>query len=343
MKPETAGSIPKSLGRARGSKGGQLRDLLRVVSGPSNCFAATQHRQPNPYAIGAIIGRLDRKRSGQDVDRLLDIRRQMMKDAYSVGDDAEVQRLQTLGLFDGVYDSASPDGPAGGEEANEELPVGENEPDNGFHGPSTVRPSSVLWVRSPIAQKEDQSDYGMSTTRVPDRVGEYDPFLEIATEALHRSKRTGNRAVSSNQHSGRCGCPSCKGGNSCTRYVRGNGCCIPKPHPNIAAAKEKIAYFRQSPITLQLMRDLEMMADIESGFFQPGSPEIDMVKQRIFIFGQSIVARQLELDTILVDMYDTEMEVRCANDIWWESWLVVGDLRRGGIVGSSPSWRSISG
>ena len=42
----------------------------------------------------------------------------------------------------------------------------------------------------------------------------------------------------------------------------------------------------------------------------------------------------LQEDTQLVEMYNAETEKSCRVGVWWEGWLIVGDLRSQGIVGS---------
>ncbi|KAL9131698.1 MAG: hypothetical protein Q9217_000439 [Psora testacea] len=341
--PNAAANTPRSTPRLRETKRVHFRDLMRVKL-PSNSFGATQRWwQPTSNANETEAGRLDVERSGQEVDCLLQIRRQMMKHARSVGDGAEVYRLQNLRLFDSVYKDTSLKCPAGGVQASHELSADETESDEDSEESPTIKASSTSSVRSPTIYKESPLDHAAFSAVATDSVDEVDVFLEMVKENPGQCRRSGGRILRLHRYSGRCGCPSCKGDEACARYVRGRGCCLPRSHPDIIAAKQRIDYFEQSPVISQLKRDLSLIADSKSEFYRPGSPEIDAVRQTIDTSCQSIVVRQLELDMALVDMYNSEMEVRCANGIWWEGWLVVGELRRRGIVGSVSSLKTTAG
>ena len=267
-----------------------------------------------------------------------------MRNARNAGDDLEVRRLQTLGLFDSVYNDALQKSSTGCEGRVYESPVVERESDDQSDSSSTAKSCrTVVSSRSSIPHEEEPLDHGKISAEADDSIEEVDLFLEIAMEALHQPRPASSRTSRSDQYGGRCRCPCCKGDKACAKYVRGQGCCPPYLQPEIIAAKQRVAYFEQSPITIQLRQDLGLMANCKSGFYQTVAPEIEAVKQRIDIARQSIVVKQLELDRAFVETYDIEIEARCTNGIWWEGWLVVKELRRRGIVGSVSLLERTSG
>ena len=41
--------------------------------------------------------------------------------------------------------------------------------------------------------------------------------------------------------------------------------------------------------------------------------------------------REMLEDEEFVRRYEEEVEKRCANGVWWEGWLIVGELKRQGL------------
>jgi len=146
--------------------------------------------------------------------------------------------------------------------------------------------------------------------------GDEDPFLYIGKYDYDHAKNT--RASASEAKRGEvkssisphCTCAK----HSCHTYLSGKStkhcreCRLPKPQPEVLAA---ISHLQQA--------QLAMAADPN------GEAEI---RQEFEAFDN------LQEDLMLVEMYNTEMEKRCEEGVWWEGWRVVDELRRQGVRGS---------
>ena len=286
----------------------------------------------------------------------------MIKNARGVGDHVEVERLLNLDVFDGVYGEVSCEK---GEEVTKEVEVvgkgGGSEGDDvddDDEGSSTDKAGSELWVQSLDADKVTKAKDVLSVLSF--ETGEAGCFQEMATpadsgdsaecldilphqelEGTHQRERVKPRITTSQVDNRRCRTPTCKGGKACARTVRGRGCCHPRPQPPITAAQQRIAYSEQSPIIMQLTRDLELVKNVEDGLSRLGDPEIEEVKMRVETACESVVFRQLKIDMSLVDCYEVAMEERCADGVWWEAWMVMRELRGKGVVGSVSSWNKL--
>ena len=307
-----------------------LKNFL-AINPPRNSFGATQYHRSASHSNGMANIPLDREKSSREVDRLLEVRRQKMKQARNLGDDAEVHRLQTLGLFENVCEDVLDESSLVGGKTSCGVRFVEAEADSGSNDASTIRASSFLPAQSSVASVASIVVETACTTLAKYPKEDCDVFLELASEAPCRSDP---EAAKASRRSKSCGSPSCKRGDACARYVRGRGCCLPKPQPSILAAKERIVERIRLPITMGLVQDLQLQADCKDGVSHPAPQEIEEVSERIDRACQSPVIMQLELDMDLVDMYDSSMELRCSKGVWWEGWLVVEELKSQGIVGS---------
>ncbi|KAL9630891.1 MAG: hypothetical protein Q9164_006192 [Protoblastenia rupestris] len=335
----------------------RFKHFLRI--NPTGSFAATQQykRSATGTEDKAFSSRLDRQKSGEEVDRLLKVRRQMIKNARGVGDEVEVERLLNLDVFDGVYGKVSCEK---GEEVTKEVEVvgkaggleGDDVDDE--EGSTTDKTGCELWVQSLDADKVTKAKSVLSvlsfetgeagrfqemaaSVESGDSAECLDVFSHLALGGTDQTERIKPRKTTSQADNRRCRTPTCKGGKACARNVRGRGCCHPRPQPPITAAQQRIAYFEQSLIIMQLTRDLELMKNVEDGLSRLGDPEIEEVKLRVETACESVVFRQLKIDMSLVDCYEVAMEERCADGVWWEAWMVMRELRGKGIVGSVSS------
>lgn len=221
-----------------------------------------------------------------------------MREARKTGNGTEVERLETLDVFDSV--------------------CGE---DGGSDGSQAVTAASELSSMSETVVDQSAIE------------GE-DVFLQLALGSQQVQKSARVRKSSSKLGNGRCTYPRCPGGEACGGFVRGRGCCLPQPPPSITAAKKQIEYFEQSPIVLQLKQDLKLIEEHLAGLYEPGHPEIETIEQRIETACMSVIVKQFESDVAFVEVYELEMEGRCSRGVWWDKWLVVEDLKRGDITWS---------
>lgn len=153
-----------------------------------------------------------------------------------------------------------------------------------------------------------------------------DPFLYIAKHIHDHAKGAQSidsanslKASALEDISGRKAQPSCTCSNhDCRTYLSGGhskhcgSCKIPGLQPEVAAAVERIDTMKR------MILEQEDGNEELKGLFKDD--------------GMGSVALQEDLK--LVEMYNAEMERRCADGVWWEGWLIVEDLKRWGVVGS---------
>ena len=188
--------------------------------------------------------------------------------------------------------------------------------------PSPATSSSAATASQPSSPTEQSS-----IISCPD---EEDPFLYIAkhimthAESNNQFKKTKRprlqtSSVDANRsfHTTKCTCTN----HTCLTYLSGppskhcRYCKLPTPQPPIAAAGHRINDMKTSALALAdaNLAEESSEAEDEYGRFEA-----------------------LQADMELVEMYDAETEKRCRSGVWWEGWLIVGDLKRQGIVGSKP-------
>ena len=248
---------------------------------------------------GKGYGPLDRVRSGWEVEHLLKMRKERMREARNVGDDKEMERLKTLDVFDSV--------------------CGE---DGASDGSQTVKAESQSCTTSETVVDQSEQE------------GE-DVFLQLALSAPREPNSAKSSKTRSKSTEGRCGYPHCPEGKACGGVIRGRGCCLPHPPSPVIAAKKQIEYFEQSPIVLQLKQDLKLIEEHMAGLYEPGRPEIEAIEQRIETACLSAIVKQFESDVAFVEGYESEMEKRCSRGVWWDKWLVVEEVRREAFAGSA--------
>lgn len=332
---------------------------------------------------------LDREASGAEVDRLLYLRRQKMKEAHRNGNELEVHRLQNLGLFDDIdtanhdedfsdqsfYEARSRlefdvDGSMGQptlitqghtaelcwymktQEANgvmiptdfsicamhpspKEPITPSNLPKSNLNssspsslGSSTKRAStssrasttnSSTWLDSDVSSLHSKASPGpwplsnraLTTSPLEDD----DPVLYIGKE-IHDHTKTTQSSTShySKTHNNIVASPcSVCPNHACRSYLSGKPsqhcptCNLPKPQPEIQAAISRIKAYRDYPSSV--FSDSELDKAIST-------------------------SESVQKDLMLVEMYNTSMETRSQDGVWWEGWLVVEELEEKGVVGS---------
>ena len=191
-----------------------------------------------------------------------------------------------------------------------------------FSAPSpAVTPTPTAIVSEPSTPKEHSS--------IVSSPGDEDSFLYLA-KYLRRGAE-GDRQVDETQeprlqasnadpkrpsHT-KCTCTN----HNCHTYLSGppskhcRFCKLPKPHPEIATAADRIEDMKTSVLA-------HADANLPVG--------VPAEAQEHWKF------EALQEDMKLVEMYNAETEKRCRKGVWWEGWLIVGDLKRQGIIGSKP-------
>lgn len=335
--------------------------------------------------------RLDREASAIEVERLLHLRRQKMKEAHRKGDDSEVYRLQNLGLFDDIdtvtledslYQQSFSDGTSQSDFAVNDATASQSLVKQGHteelcwymktqqvhgvvipedfsnctvhptpgqamplpnlqnpklnsaslssiststkyasitsQGPST-KPST--WLESDVSSLHSKASSGPrpASIRSPtnQEIDNDDPFLHvgefIGNDAKSNESSASYRSMRDSKYKKptHCVCSN----HACRNYLSGKAsqhcrnCKVPKPQPEVQDAISRIEEYRESP---------------SAGFDSENR------------LSQAISSSEmLQEDLMLVEMYNTEMEARCRDGIWWEGWLIVEELKQKGIVGSS--------
>ncbi len=221
---------------------------------------------------------------------------------------------------------------ANGGSESPELETSQSDSD----GSSTIKATKA---QSTESLGRESPTINASATESKLRTPKHSPLRDVPIDLLTQHQqlwRSSSSLRKASRWQCRCRSPSCKDSDTCPRKTGAHGVCLPRPHPKILAAIQRIQSFQESPITIQLSRDLGVVA-MYSSHSHEGAASVKAVNERIAAASASFVVRHMHLDMVLVDLYTTEMKRRCLKGVWWEGWLVVEDLRRRGVVGSVTS------
>ena len=297
----------------------RARTTLKMELQPAN-FGETQHMKPINFSRRSLVQKLDRERSGKEVERLLCLRRQSLTHARQVGDKDEVTRLENLGLFDSVLPSTNVKSQQhchSNKTNNEKLllkplpglpPISDtssdrSEADTVSRSDSDSNVSSNTSTNShtlfqsidatPLVPKTPAPSptYSMFPRHLlasyPVTSETFDPFLDLVyssqkpeTKARHL-RRQQKRQILREQGSP----PASASPSSSTRSSS-------SPSPETLQAR--IISLSQSPILKQLVKDLDLLHEYEIGICEPGEPEVELIRARVGVLEQSEIVRELE-------------------------------------------------
>ena len=246
---------------------------------PPYSFAGTQWCRVSDTS-GKWYGPLGREKSGQEVKSLLRVRRDMMRKARKAGKDKEVERLRKLDVFDSIC------GDDNGSDESETTKAG-----------SDLSSSSETMVESYEEENEDV-------------------FLQLALgDQPDPRKCTRYHKTQVQAMEGKYAYTQCLGDKACGGFMRRRRCYVHQPPLSIISAKMQMRYFEQSPIVLQFKNDLKLIEEYRAGMYEPGSPEIEAIEQRVETACKCDIVKQFESDVAFVEAYESQIEERRSNEV----------------------------
>lgn len=185
----------------------------------------------------------------------------------------------------------------------------------------SARPSSALLIPSKVATATEMIGNNNLDQEPEEEGTEEDPFLYLAWTNMpaiqSRSKRRRRQA----QHP-----PLLPTANSKPQAL----------HPKIYDANNRITTFKCSPLGVQLDKDINTVntykKDANGSLKASDIPrKVEEARRRIAFASENGEFRDALRDFEFVNMYTAEMESRCKRGVWWEGWLIVGELERRGF------------
>ena len=250
--------------------------LLRAYIG-GEAFVSTENMLSNLHSHHKLqLSAIDICKN-VETHRLITLRRKMLADALERGDHDEVQRLESLALFDTIA------------AADSESPI-DSKPAAPSQCDHTIKRSESGYM--PLEFSHEQFSHSIKASA---------GILKgnFLAKGLEEEAKTFFTLMSTPSTSAKPSSPSSPG------YLNND-----LVDPAVKAAYEVILTLSKSPLIINLLSDMMLLAEHEAGLYEPGLPEIESMRERIEVAMEIKEVKEFERASDVVGAWQDEERAR---------------------------------